>query len=149
MGSQQKYRMTNQRQIILQEVRNLNSHPTADEVYERVRKRVPRISLGTVYRNLDILSRTGLIKKIDPGYLQMRFDGNTEDHYHITCMGCGRIDDLPVDKPGHSLDDLEKALVKATEYRIAGHKLEFYGLCPRCMKQERSSLGEKIKELGG
>ena len=65
--SNQKYRMTNQRQIILEEVKKVHSHPTADEVYERVRKKIPRISMGTVYRNLDVLSKTGLIRKIDPG----------------------------------------------------------------------------------
>ena len=147
MTSNQKYRMTNQRQIILEEVGRVNSHPTADEVYEMVRKRIPRISMGTVYRNLDLLSKTGLIKKIDPGYPQMRFDGNTKDHYHITCMSCGRIEDVPVDQPVHSLDDLAKALVKVTEYSIAGHNLEFYGLCPVCRREGESSFGEKMKTL--
>ena len=149
MTSPQKYRMTNQRQVILEEIRKVNSHPTADEIYEMVRKRIPRISMGTVYRNLDVLSKTGLIRKIDPGYPQMRFDGNTQDHYHITCMGCGRIDDVPVDQPDYPLDDLEKALVRATEYSISGHNLEFFGLCPACMRKEKASLAEKMKEMGG
>ena len=147
MTSNQKYRMTNQRQIIFEEVGRVNSHPTADEVYEMVRKRIPRISMGTVYRNLDLLSKTGLIKKIDPGYPQMRFDGNTRDHYHLTCMSCGRMEDVPVDQPDHSLDDLTKALVKVTEYSIAGHNLEFYGLCPVCTREGESSFGEKMKTL--
>ena len=147
MISNQKYRMTNQRQIILEEVKKVHSHPTADEVYKKVRKRIPRISMGTVYRNLDVLCKTGLIRKIDPGYSQMRFDGNTDDHYHITCMNCGRIDDVPVDQPDNNLDDLAKSLAKATEYKIAGHNLKFFGLCPICMKKGKSSLGEMISKL--
>jgi Fur family ferric uptake transcriptional regulator len=140
--------MTHQRQVILEEVMKAKTHPTADEVYGLVRRRLPRISLGTVYRNLDVLSKIGFIKKIDPGYHQMRFDGNIKDHYHINCMNCGRIEDVPVDEPDQSLDDLEKALIKITEYSISGHNLEFFGLCPKCMKEGISTLGEKIKELG-
>ena len=105
--------------------------------------------MGTVYRNLDILAKIGLIQKIDPGqgHPQMRFDGNTGDHYHITCIGCGRIEDVPVNSSDDALDDLTKALVKVSEYRIAGHNLDFYGLCPLCMKAEKSSFGEMMKEL--
>jgi Fur family ferric uptake transcriptional regulator len=73
--------MTNQRQVILEEIQKVNTHPTADEVYETVRKRLPRISLGTVYRNLEILSACGLIQKIGPLSNQMRFDGITKKHY--------------------------------------------------------------------
>ena len=149
MPSDQKYRMTLQRKIILEEVRKTHTHPTADEVYANVRKKIPRISMGTVYRNLDILSKIGLLQRIEPGqgHPQMRFDGNTEDHYHITCLRCGRIDDVPVNSPDGVLDHLTKALLKATEYQVAGHHLDFYGLCPQCMEEEEPSFGEKMKEL--
>jgi Fur family ferric uptake transcriptional regulator len=149
LPSDQKFRMTHQRKIILEEVKRVHTHPTADEVYEIVRKRIPRISLGTVYRNLDTLAKNGLIKKIDPGqgHPQMRFDGKTEDHYHVTCMGCGSIEDLPMNSRADALDDLTRTLLKATEYRIAGHSLDFYGLCPLCTKEDESSFEEKMKEL--
>ena len=143
----QKYRMTQQRKIIMNEVRKLHSHPTADEIYVRVRKKLPHISMGTVYRNLDILSRTGFIKKIDPGSTQMRFDGKVEDHYHIICMVCSGIEDVPLGKPDHSLDQLEKAIVNVTNYSVFGHNLEFIGLCPKCAREGQSSLGEKMKAL--
>ena len=68
--------------IILETIKMTDSHPTADEIYERVRKRLPRISMGTIYRNLDVLASCGLIKRLDPGRTQMRFDGNTQEHYH-------------------------------------------------------------------
>jgi len=71
----QLFRMTRQRRIILEELRKVDSHPTADEVYEMVRRQLPRISLGTVYRNLEILSREGLIQKV---VLGARRRGSTE-----------------------------------------------------------------------
>lgn len=132
LGSNQKYRMTNQRQVILEEIQKVSTHPTADEVYEMVRRRLPRISLGTVYRNLEILSTSGLIQKIGPPSSQMRFDGNTDKHYHIRCVSCGRVEDIQVE----SLDNAEKAIRGQSDYSILGHTLEFMGLCPDCKKRE-------------
>jgi Fe2+ or Zn2+ uptake regulation protein len=134
LGSNQKYRMTHQREVILEEIRKVNTHPTADEVYEMVRKRLPRISLGTVYRNLEILSTCGLIQKVGPLSSQMRFDGNTETHYHIRCSYCGRVEDAPIE----SLDDIENAVSSLSDYHIMGHKLEFIGICPECRTKGRS-----------
>ena len=126
----QKNRMTHQRQVILDEIRKVKTHPTADEVYDLVRKRLPRISLGTVYRNLEILSARGLIQRIGPASQQMRFDGDTEDHYHLRCVSCGRVEDAPM----ISVGDLEDAVRNQTDYSIVGHRLEFMGICPACRK---------------
>jgi Fe2+ or Zn2+ uptake regulation protein len=131
LGSNQKYRMTNQRQVILEEIQKVNTHPTADDVYEMVRKRLPRISLGTVYRNLEILSTRGLIQKIGPISSQMRFDGSTKNHYHIRCINCGRVEDAPIE----SMDDIENAVRNLSDYHIIGHKLEFIGICPKCREK--------------
>ena len=125
----------------------MHTHPTADEVYEAVRKRLPKVSLGTVYRNLDILSKEGYIRKIDQAYPQMRFDSNTEDHYHVVCMVCGRVDDIPFEPPKEELDELEKRIIQVSKYTILGHNLEFLGLCPVCRKSRGDSLEEKIKEI--
>ena len=84
--------MTRQRRVILQELQKVTTHPTADQVYDMVRKKLPRISLATVYRNLDLLAQDGLISKLDGG-AQLRFDGNPADHYHIRCTRCQRVDD--------------------------------------------------------
>ncbi|UCE33343.1 MAG: transcriptional repressor [Deltaproteobacteria bacterium] len=132
--SGQKYRMTHQRQVILDEIRKVTTHPTADEVYELVRKRLPRISLGTVYRNLEILAARGLIKRIGPASQQMRFDGVTEDHYHLRCVSCGRVEDAPI----ISVGDLEDAVRNQSDYSITGHRLEFLGICPECRGKETS-----------
>ena len=133
LGSNQKYRMTNQRQVILEEIRKVNTHPTADDVYEMVRKRLPRISLGTVYRNLEILSTRGLIQKIGPVSSQMRFDGITKNHYHLRCIYCGKVEDAPIE----TVDKLENDIHDISDYSIIGYKLEFIGICPKCGGKEK------------
>ena len=131
MRNERHLRMTRQRQLILEELRNVTTHPSADEIYDMVRKRLPRISLGTVYRNLEILSQLGEIQKLETGGAQKRFDGNPKHHYHIRCLECSRIDDLVVDQPG----DIEKKAARLTDYKIVGHRLEFLGLCPDCKEK--------------
>ena len=96
LGSTHRYRSTNQRQVILEEIKKSNSHPTADDIYESVRKRLPKISLGTIYRNIEILYENGLIEKIGPVSNQMRYDGITKNHYHIRCIRCGRVVDAQI-----------------------------------------------------
>jgi Fe2+ or Zn2+ uptake regulation protein len=131
-GQNQKHRTTHQRTVILEEIRKVNTHPTADEVYRMVRKSLPRISLGTVYRNLEILSTCGLIQKIGPVSTQMRFDGNPRNHYHIRCIYCGRVEDAPIGM----IDTVEQEVGKAIDYTILGHRLEFIGVCPACRRSE-------------
>jgi len=130
-GPSHKYRTTHQRRVILEQIRKVNTHPTADEIHEMVRKRLPRISLGTVYRNLEILSACGLIQKIGPVSSQMRFDGDTRNHYHIRCIHCGRVEDAPIEM----VDTLERDMNKASDYTVLGHRLEFIGVCPMCKKK--------------
>ena len=127
-------RMTRQRKVILEELRKVNTHPSADEVYEMVRKRLPRISLGTVYRNLEILSESGDIQKLEPGCSLKRFDGNASEHCHIRCVHCDRIADAPM-APDLKVD-LER--VNSTDFEIIGHRLEFLGLCPECSDNSES-----------
>jgi len=128
-------RMTVQRQIILDDLRSAKTHPTADEVYARVRLRLPRISLGTVYRNLEMLAAQGMIQKVDTVGTQRRFDFNPENHHHVRCVECGAVDDVP---PGlvFSNEDLPET---AGEYKILGIRIELLGLCPRCRQKADSS----------
>ena len=81
-------RLTTQRQIILEELSKVTTHPTASELYDMVRKRLPRIGLGTVYRNLELMAESGMILKIEVGGTQKRFDATTDEHYHIRCSRC-------------------------------------------------------------
>ncbi|MCX8035514.1 MAG: transcriptional repressor [Candidatus Sumerlaeia bacterium] len=126
-----KFRITRQRQVILEELRKVVSHPTADEVCQLVRQKLPHISLGTVYRNLELLAEYGLVQKIELAGSQRRFDGNVENHYHIHCKHCGRVDDLPIRPFPVKEDDLRSV----TAFQVTGHRVEFFGLCPACKNE--------------
>lgn len=148
-AAKKKFRMTRQRRIILEELKNLHSHPTADEVYETVRKRMPRISLGTVYRNLEILSQWGLAQKLDLAGARRRFDGSTEAHYHVRCLGCGQIEDVP----GEPLQNLEESVRGNTDFEIIGHRLNFLGFCPSCRPETTqtpaSPARKELRDIAG
>jgi Fe2+ or Zn2+ uptake regulation protein len=121
-------RVTNQRRRILEVVRGTDSHPTAEWVYQKVRRRLPRISLGTVYRNLKLLTEEGLIQELDDRGFG-RYDGNTGRHDHFTCQRCGRIFDLEA-----RLDpSLGRRIRARTGFAITHHRIEFYGLCSSCV----------------
>jgi Fur family ferric uptake transcriptional regulator len=138
-------RMTRQRKVILEELKRSTAHPSAEEVYALVRKRLPRISLGTVYRNLEKLSELGEIAKLTFGGAINRFDPDPEEHYHIRCSLCDRV----VDAPMALLEDIEEHLTRKTEFKIIGHRLEFYGLCPECAAHMISPGLKKLKESDG
>jgi Fur family ferric uptake transcriptional regulator len=121
--------MTKQRQVILEELRKVKTHPTAYELCALVRDHLPRVSLGTIYRNLDILSRQERINKIEVGGEEMRFDGNTSPHYHLRCLQCGKVYDieLPI------IEGLEAEVEKLYGVKVQGHNLEFVGRCHECL----------------
>ena len=124
----QAMRATRQRDVVLQAVRSTMDHPTADWVYRQARRRLPRISLGTVYRNLKKLSEEGLIREIQIAGQTTRFDANTGHHYHIRCLRCGRVNDLPI-----SVDHrLEEEAGRAMNYQVVSHQVEVLGVCPLC-----------------
>ena len=100
-----------------------------------VRRRLPRISLGTVYRNLELLSENGLIRRLELSGGQRRFDGRRERHHHVRCLNCSRVDDVSI-KPATAV---ERAACRATDYQIAGHRLEFIGRCSRCKTEKTTS----------
>jgi len=125
---QQLQRNTRQRQVILEELQKVKTHPTAAGVYEAVRQRIPKISLGTVYRNLDVLARMGLVQKLTLGGEEAHFDGDVTAHHHIRCTRCGRIDDIygpPLDLSGGASNDF-------VGYEVLGYHLEYIGACPEC-----------------
>lgn len=130
-------RMTNQREMILLELRKSKDHLTADQLYERVKKKMPRISLATVYRNLEILAEVGLIGKLEVSGRQKRFDWDVEVHDHVYCVQCHRIDNLILDR--ESLGLMEPGMVGG--YQITGYRVEFSGLCQEC-RQKNSKKKE-------
>ena len=131
MTAKKPRRNTLQRKVVLEELKKLGSHPTAAELYEIARARLPRISLGTVYRNLEFLSQRGLIRKLPPSGAEARFDGNLDQHYHVRCVRCGRVDDAH----GLSEDPVADDVKTLSGYKILGFHLEFIGVCPECRRR--------------
>lgn len=85
---------TAQREAILKELRSVTSHPTADELYTMLRIKLPTISLGTVYRNLEQMSQAGIVRKLETAGKQKRFDGDISDHHHVRCPVCDSVRDV-------------------------------------------------------
>ncbi len=120
-------RMTRQRAVILETLRTVATHPSADELYGMVREKMPRISLGTVYRNLDLLVEGGSVRLLERAGMQKRFDGDLSPHNHVRCEVCGRVGDVfsPVE-----VTQLEHDAVPGfTVYRA---EVEFVGVCDSC-----------------
>jgi len=128
MNSKPQRRLTKQRKVILEELRKVTSHPTAEDLHHLVRKRLPKISIATVYRNLEILSAEGMVLKMDLSGTQRRFDGTTQNHYHIRCSRCGRVDDVHIEP----IPMIEETVQRFCGYRVESHWMEFTGICPDC-----------------
>ena len=110
-------------------------HPTAETVYLNIRREFPNISLGTVYRNLNLLAEIGEIQKLSPGIGPDRFDGNPAPHYHFICRHCGCVMDLTVS----GLDHINILAGQDFDGEIEGHIAYFYGACPSCKASEKCS----------
>jgi len=131
--------MTRQRRLLLEELRCSREHPTADALYASLRKKIPSISLGTVYRNLEVLSQAGFIRRLHLGGGQMRFDGKVDRHDHLRCVRCGMIRDLD----GKSLSHL-MAEMDSHGFEILGYTLEFEGVCRACrIRLETETAGKR------
>ena len=130
-----------QRNAVLNIMKNTYEHPTAEEVYEEARKVYPGIGIATVYRNLNQLADAGEIKRISFGNGNDRFDGHLEEHYHIVCRECGRLQDL---RPAKDKIDAFKKLAEETFGIKASNQAElntaiFEGLCDNCRKAKKAS----------
>ena len=121
-------RNTTQRSLILEAVKELQCHVTADEVYDTISKKYPNISRGTVYRNLNLLSDIGEIRKVEMPSGADRFDHIIHEHYHARCIKCSRIFDMEME----FIDDLEKKIKDTHGFEITGHDLIFKGICRDC-----------------
>jgi Fur family transcriptional regulator, peroxide stress response regulator len=122
-------RLTRPRRIILDVVRASDAHPSAAAVYRQVRRRLPRVSLATVYRNLRMLAAEGLLSE-RAGVAGMRFDGNTAVHDHFTCVACGRICDVPALAPPR----VRARVASRTGFEVLSQRIEFYGRCGACRR---------------
>ena len=124
-----------QRESIKACLMSRKDHPTADALYTSIREQFPNISLGTVYRNLNLLAEIGEIQKFSPGIGPDRFDGNPAPHYHFICRHCGCVMDLTVS----GLDHINILAGQDFDGEIEGHITYFYGACPSCKASEKCS----------
>jgi Fe2+ or Zn2+ uptake regulation protein len=116
-----------QRALILEFLRQSEEHPTAAQTHAALRRRMPNLSLGTVYRNLEVLVSEGVVEEV-PAAGGARYDGNPKPHHHFICERCGAIDDLHVQLP----PSLGRKLVRARGRRPTRIKIDFFGLCEAC-----------------
>ena len=122
-------RYSKQRELVLQKVRALCDHPTAEEIYRTALRECPGLSLGTVYRNLNQLSEQHIIRRVGVIQGQERFDADTYPHAHFVCNRCGTVMDLPDCAP--SEQDIQ-ALGKQYGFMVEGHEFNLRGLCQDC-----------------
>lgn len=121
-------RMTKQKKVILDILRSTKAHPSADWVYEQARKLVPDISLGTVYRNLNVLRDMGEISELTYGSTYSRYDSIAVNHYHFFCEKCKNLFDISI--PVY--EGLDKMVQETTGFEVKRHRTEFYGTCNEC-----------------
>ena len=137
-------RLTGPRRLVLEVVRGSNAHPTAEAVHRMVRSRLPRVSLGTVYRNLRLLVAQGLVKEL-PGP-HTRFDCNLSEHHHFTCLLCGRIVDVAGPLTERHTRALMSRVASSGGFSVTHHRIELYGRCAACRRKDHRRKGPKKGE---
>ena len=120
-----------QREIVLAQIKKNKIHPTADEVYSKLKPDNPGLSLATVYRNLNLLSEQGVIGRVGISGKADRFDSNPKDHCHIICDCCGEV----VDFENEMLDRLCDTAERNFGYRIKSCSIILSGMCPKCERE--------------
>ena len=125
-----------QREAILSYLRSTTSHPTAENIYFKIREEFPKLSLGTVYRNLNLLAENGVILRLSCGDGVEHFDAVTQPHNHFICRACGSVLDLKVE----SMETIDKEAEQHFSGKIDGHEVYFYGTCSKCL--EKNNKGE-------
>ncbi len=127
-----KRRYSRQRECILNALRSTTSHPSANSVYDEVRKEIPNISLGTVYRNLAELTADGIILKINAGDGVEHYDGCIKPHYHMFCKGCRAVSDVEIEYH----PELDKKAEEISGADIETHNVIFIGTCRNCKNKK-------------
>ena len=121
-------RNTKQRQIILDELGKVKTHPSADTLFKMVRKRIPDISYGTIYRNLNLLKGENRVLELSFGKHSCRYDGTVKEHFHFFCLECKNVFDIVEADIGQ----LDKRIADKMNFKVEYHRLEFFGYCDSC-----------------
>jgi Fe2+ or Zn2+ uptake regulation protein len=139
-SNEKDWRLTSQRLVILDFLRKTNSHPTAEQIFGIVKKRLPSISFGTVYRGLHFLKARGFIKECVINNVS-RFEGRVDSHIHFVCDNCKRVFDIE----GEKVAALAKRLVGKRNFFVRYENLEIGGYCADC--QKKMSVRKEVPEL--
>ena len=122
------FRQTKQRRIILEELKKIKIHPTAEELFLRLKEKMPTLSFSTVYRNLNFLKNKGEILELNLGKYSSRYDGDTSEHQHFFCLDCSRIFDIYIPLKDRFTKKIEEELNCKVKYQ----RINFYGYCKDC-----------------
>lgn len=128
-----KTRYSKQRELILNNLRNRNDHPSVEEVYQDLKKDHPNLSLGTVYRNLNYLAEAKMIRKLDIGEQIVHYDGNMAKHFHFICQKCHEVYDIY----NNISDNVISELKNATQHQVDDMNIIVTGTCECCLKKEK------------
>ena len=128
-----------QRDEIIEILSEKNYHPTSEEIYLELKKKLPGVGIATVYRNLEQLTRDGKIVKIDIPDGAARYDGNTVRHYHIRCTSCGDVKDVWMDLDLLSHLETEKF---APGFEIRDYSINLWGICKNCREKNKEDMNE-------
>ena len=123
-------RRTKQRQLVLEAVKSSEDHPTAAQVYQRVRRRYPGIAYATIYNALRWWVQRGELREFTFGDAAARYDRNSDRHDHAICTRCGQLTDVSVTLPKKTLEQVRRR----TGLRITAHHVQFLGLCSPCRR---------------
>lgn len=141
VGFTMERRNTVQRGMVLDAVRKLQNHPTADDVYTVIHQENPKVGKGTVYRNLNILSEAHEIRRVEISGGADRFDHTLCEHYHVLCVKCNALFDVDME----ALPDLKKSIRDAHGVQFLDYDILFKGICPDCQdKEDMMSTPQKI-----
>lgn len=134
MADRTRTRETRQRRVVYEAIRNTHSHPTADWIFEQVRTEVPKISLGTVYRNLSVLKEEGLVREIFGADRRAHYDADLSPHAHFICTGCGQIWDVS------GVPEVNwRTLKELVGCEVTDQRLDFHGRCAACTLAENGN----------
>jgi Fe2+ or Zn2+ uptake regulation protein len=125
------YTLTSQRRAVLEALKDFKGHPSAEEVYLVVKKKNPRVALGTVYQALSVLEEIGLIEAKHWSESPVRYDLNTEPHHDIRCVRCGEVTEIP----GIEFEDFATHIQENTPYEVTNASLVIEGVCPGCQSR--------------
>ncbi len=134
-----KYKRSKQRQRMLELLKQTEIHPTADWLYDKLKKEFPSLSMGTVYRNLNILVEQKLIQKLPFGSTHDRYEVIKSPHYHLVCENCGSVQDFNMPQ----YRDINEYAQKMIRFNISRHRIDFFGICEKCQSKNKKPKTER------